>query len=267
MDTNNPYQTNLPNGNNTNSLASGTNPDRYANIYTVAEAEKISKLNLEKSCSNSLLVLNDNISTLERLVSIAAGTYLLSSGLFARKKSIFQSVAGTALLARGIAGYCPVYKAIENIQPLKSSAINIRTSVNIDKPIDEVYDFYRKLANLPLFMSHLKSVEEKNDTYSHWVAKGPAGIGTISWDAKILLDEPGRILSWTSLPGSTVDNTGKIVFKQRGSNGTELDVTISYHAPLGIAGEAVGKLFNPVFEKMVRSDIENLKTYLETVKV
>ena len=78
------------------------------------------------------------------------------------------------------------------------------------------------------------------------------------------MEERGRVLSWQSLPGSTVDNAGKVVFKQKGSASTELEVTISYHVPLGTAGEAAAKLVNPLFERMVKSDIENLKTYLET---
>src|SRR5690606_22978029 len=90
-----------------------------------------------------------------------------------------------------------------------------------------------------------------------------AGIGQVSWKAQILMDEPGEMLSWCSLPGSTIDNAGKIVFKEVGYNQTEIDVTISYHAPLGVAGEAAAKLLNPMFEKMVVSDIESLKVYLE----
>jgi len=57
---------------------------------------------------------------------------------------------------------------------------------------------------------------------------------------------------------------GKVVFRPSGK-GTEIIVTISYHAPLGIAGEGAAKLLNPYFEKLVKDDIMNFKTYLESL--
>lgn len=243
---------------------SGTNPDRYASYHTVNEAQKLSQCKDSQNCSSLIPGVDANVSKLERILMVAAGSYLLYHALSGPKKSVPQSLAATAMLGRGITGYCPIYQAVGKVETMKSSNVNIRTNVTIDKPVDEVYAFWRKLENLPKFMSHLKTVQEKNDSHSHWVAQGPAGIGTLSWDAKILMDEPGRVVSWTSVPGSTVDNAGKVVFKQRGSGGTELDITISYHAPLGIAGEAAAKLLNPLFENRIKSDIAQLKTYLET---
>jgi uncharacterized membrane protein len=214
---------------------------------------------------NSLIPgLEANISALERVLMVAAGGYLLYTGLTNKNKSVAQSIAGTTMLARGITGYCPVYDAMGKGGRMKSTNVNIRTSVSINKPVNHVYDFWRKLENLPKFMEHLETVEEKDKVTSHWTAKGPAGVGRIQWDAHILMDEPGKMLSWHSLPDSTIDNAGKVLFKDNGAGGTELDVTISYHAPLGVAGEAAARLLNPLFEKMVRNDIQNLKTYLET---
>lgn len=264
MNTTRETQSDLEKSANSRRDTSGTSPDRYADYHTVAEAEQLSCKD-DPACYDSLIPgLKANVGTLERVLMVAAGGYLLYNALSSSKKSVPQSIAATAMLARGVTGYCPAYAAAGKVSTLKNSNVNIRTSISIDKPVNEVYDFWRKLENLPKFMSHLKSVEEKSGSHSHWVAQGPAGIGTLSWDAKILMEERGRVLSWQSLPGSTVDNAGKVVFKQRGSSGTDLEVTISYHVPLGTAGETAAKLVNPLFERMVKSDIENLKTYMET---
>ena len=85
----------------------------------------------------------------------------------------------------------------------------------------------------------------------------------MSWKAEILKDEKEKLLSWHSLPESSIENSGKVIFKSKGK-ATELDVTISYHAPLGIAGESAAKLLNPYFQKIVNDDILNLKEYLES---
>jgi uncharacterized membrane protein len=56
---------------------------------------------------------------------------------------------------------------------------------------EQVYEFWRKLDNLPLFMKHLESVEEVDDTPLALGIKLPTGVGKVSWDAEIVKDEPG----------------------------------------------------------------------------
>jgi uncharacterized membrane protein len=204
-----------------------------------------------------------NISTAERLLMAASGAYILYNGLNRKEKSLAQSGVGGAMLLRGITGYCPVYDVMEHLKKDKSQNVNIRVNSVINKPISEVYAFWRNLENLPKFMNHLQSVKSINHTISEWTAKGPAGIGRLSWKAEIVKDEKEKLLSWNSLPESSIENTGKVVFKPKGK-ATELDITISYRAPLGVLGEGAAKLLNPYFQKIVNDDILNLKEYLES---
>lgn len=213
-----------------------------------------------KSASKSM----GNVSTLERILMITSGSYLLYKGLTQENKSIAKIGSGGAMLARGISGYCPVYNAVDHLKNDKPSNVNIRTNAVINKPISEVYAFWRNLENLPKFMNHLESVKTISETKSEWTAKGPAGIGTLTWNAEIIKDQKEKLLSWQSLPDATVKNFGKVLFKAHG-NKTEIEVTISYRAPLGLAGEGAAKLLNPYFEKVVNDDIKNLQVYLESV--
>lgn len=204
-----------------------------------------------------------NVSTLERILMITSGGYLLYKGLSKNDKSIAKIGSGGAMLLRGISGYCPVYDAVDHLKNDKSSNVNIRINSVIDKPISEVYSFWRDFENLPKFMNHLESVKPISYTTSQWTAKGPAGIAKLTWKAEILKDEKERLISWSSLPDATIKNAGKVIFRPSGK-GTEIIVTISYHAPLGVAGESAAKLLNPYFEKLVKDDIMNFKTYLES---
>ena len=208
-------------------------------------------------------ILKKNVSTLERVLMVTSGAYLLYNALSNKNKSITKAGAGGAMLLRGISGYCPIYDAADHLRNDKASNINIRFNTVINKPVSEVFAFWHNLENLPQFMSHLDSIKTVDNTVSEWTAKGPAGIGSISWKAKIVKDRTDRLLSWNSLEGSSIRNAGKVIFKAKG-NATELDITISYHAPLGIAGESAAKLLNPYFEKMVKNDIASLKNYLES---
>lgn len=244
--------------------SSGTDPNRYGGYYSQQQAERFQRIKHPEKRNSLIPGLEENISTLERLLIVAAGTFILYKSLSGKSKSIAGTMAGTTLLARGISGYCPVYDVAGKGGSMKSSNVNIRMQVTINRPVSEVYDFWRNLNNLPKFMKHIESVTEIDKVTSEWKAKGPSGIGNLNWKAQILMDEKDKLLSWHSLPDASIDNAGKVYFKNAGNNSTELDVMISYHAPLGVAGEKAAKLLNPLFEKIVKNDIQNLKNYLET---
>lgn len=207
--------------------------------------------------------IKNNVSTLERIIMVTSGAYLLYNGLAKKEKNMTKSGIGGTMLLRGISGYCPVYDAVDHLKNDKAHTINIRVNSVINKPISEVYAFWRNLENLPKFMNHLETVKTITNTISEWTAKGPAGIGKLTWKAEIIKDEKEKLLSWQSLHDASIENVGKVIFKSKGK-ATELDITISYRAPLGIAGESAAKLLNPFFEKIVKDDVQNLKSYLES---
>ena len=210
-----------------------------------------------------------NVSNVERIASVLAGSYFVYSSLKNNPKKITTIASAGLLLYRGITGHCPVYEATGK-NKLRDPSHNIRigTSVIVNRPIDTVYAFWRRFENLPLFMTHLKSVKQKEDGKSDWEAYIPGGLGSsIHWEAKIVSEIPGEEISWQSLEDSTIDNRGKVTFEDAGALGTQVNVVISYEAPFGMAGEKVMALFTRTFEKMIRKDIFNFKYYIETGKL
>ncbi len=210
--------------------------------------------------------LSVNVNKWERVASVAAGTLLVINSIRTKNKSsIFQAAAGGLLLFRGATGFCPAY-GLAGKHNLADPArnINIKTILYVNRPHNEVYNFWRNLSNLPLFMQHIKSIKNLDDTYSKWKATLPGNMGTIKWTAVIVKDEPGRVLGWNSVPGSTIDNAGKIEFRETKDGGTELHVIISYRAPLGVVGAGIAKMLTPAFEKIIESDIRSFKKYIET---
>ena len=211
-----------------------------------------------------------NVGNNERIFSAAAGAFLLSSGLgslFSNPiNGLVKTALGGMLLYRGASGHCPVYASMGKTKGVShTQAINIRTSLVVNKPKDEVYAFWRKLENLPLFMKHIASVTEIDAKHSHWEASIPGNIGKVKWNAEIVKEEPGHLIGWQSIPNSMINNAGKVTFNDAlNGQGTELEVVISYHPPAGELGSGVAKLLNPVFEKIVRQDVMNFKEYIET---
>ncbi|MCU7548285.1 DUF2892 domain-containing protein [Chitinophagaceae bacterium LB-8] len=211
-----------------------------------------------------------NVGWNERLISATLGAFILSSGINNLFKhplgGLVKTALGGFLLYRGASGNCPFYSSIGKTRGVsQTTAINIRTSLIVNKPKEEVYAFWRKLENLPLFMKHLASVTEIDSKHSHWEAVIPGNIGKIKWNAEIIKEEPGYMIGWQSIPNSMINNAGKVVFHDAlGGQGTEVEAVIIYHAPAGELGAGLARLINPVFEKVIRQDIMNFKEYIET---
>jgi len=208
-----------------------------------------------------------NVSNFERGLSIAIGAWMLYRGLKKLTKSpitnLLKASTGAGFLYRGITGYCPIYNHFD-IDGKKTTSVNIRNTFIVNKPRHEVYAFWRKLENLPLFMRHLETVEELDNKRSHWEAKIPSNMLTLKWEAEIVKEELDTLISWQSLPGSTIENAGKVEFRDAlGNRGTELRIMITYRPPAGNIGTQLAKWFNPMFEKMVKEDVTNFKQFIE----
>jgi len=207
-----------------------------------------------------------NLTWPERYISVIAGVKIGFSGIKHLFSSPFGSIlkigAGGYLLNRGLTGHCDLY-SMAGKTGTGDVIEAIRTSITVNRPRMEVYDFWRKLENLPLFMSHLKSVEVIDNNLSRWTLKVPTDIADIAWDAEIMGDEPGKMITWQSLPGSMIRNEGKIRFIDTPDGETMIHVAIAYLPPAGGFGAGLAYLLNPLFRKMVENDIGNFKRYME----
>ena len=148
---------------------------------------------------------------------------------------------------------------------LKSGeGMKLEQSVTINRSPHEIYSFWRRLENLPRFMPHIKSVTQRVDGISHWVVKTTAG-KEFEWDARLIEDKPGEMLSWQSLEGADVDNAGSIWFIPAGDGlGTVIKVSMKYSPPGGKLGALLGKFFGDSAEKQMGEDLLRLKNLLES---
>lgn len=169
---------------------------------------------------------------------------------------ILGAVAGGALLFKGTRS-----GSKSKVSP--KSIIEVKTSVLIKKPKEELYAYWRNLENLPDFMSHLKLVNEIDEKRSLWVAEGPGGIGRIEWEAEITWEQENSILAWRSLPDSEIENSGEVRFEPVGSKKTIVETTINYRPPAGKAGGVAAKLLNPAFKKVLENDLKEFKNIME----
>jgi uncharacterized membrane protein len=123
----------------------------------------------------------------------------------------------------------------------KGAALAAR-AVTINRPVAELYAYWRDLGNLATFMDNIVSISPIDDELSHWVVKAPGG-KTVEWDARLTEERPNESLAWSSEPGADVPNSGRVEFRDAGARGTIVTATIAYDPPAGIVGRLVAKMF------------------------
>jgi uncharacterized membrane protein len=215
-----------------------------------------------------------NISEAERWVSMAAGAGMALYGLSRRRTSgLVLAGLGAWLFKRGMSGHCDTYQMLgvstagtseDTRQALGGPAgVIVEESVTINRPISELYRFWRNLENLPRFMTHLESVERITDTLSRWRAKAPAGT-TVEWNAEIINEVPDQVIGWKSIEGSDVVSAGSVNFDDAGAGrGTRVRVRLQYSPPGGKVGDAIARLVGSDAATQIRQDLQRFKQLVE----
>lgn len=201
---------------------------------------------------------------------IGGGTMVLMGLRQGSLRGALTALAGGTLAYRAATAKGGIQEAMGVNQVIK-----VEKTVTINKPAEELYRFWRNFENLPHFMKHLKSVtiiSDKRDasgtlTRTHWVATAPLD-ASVEWDADILEERENQFISWASVEGADVDNSGFVRFTPApGNRGTEVKVVIEYNPPGGVVASAVAKLFGEEPEQQVGDDLRRFKMIMEAGEI
>jgi uncharacterized membrane protein len=230
-----------------------------------------------------------NVGRIERWISLVAGGALAAYAIKRRTPaSGMAALAAGELMYRGATGHCHMYQAL-GINHADGHAseygtgviadrgsdtrrrlggrrgVHVEESVTINRPVAQVYRFWRNFENLPRFMRHLESVAVREEGVSHWVAKGPAGT-RVEWDARIINDVENKVIGWQSLDGSMIATAGSVNFDETG-RGTVVRVNLQYNPPAGKLGSTVAWLFGEEPTLQIHEDLRRFKALLETGEI
>lgn len=215
-----------------------------------------------------------NLNDLENWGAATMGAALMAYGISRRSVSgVLMAISALPLAYRGIAGEWPppLRDLVANGDTRSALSgrrgIHVREAVRIEKPLPELYRFWRQLENLPKFMTHLERVTELGDGRSHWVAKGPGGV-RVEWDAEIINEVENEVIGWRSLPDSDVVSAGSVNFKSvRNGRSTEILVHLQYTPPAGRVGALAAMAAWREPSQTIREDLRRLKQMLEAGEV
>jgi len=143
------------------------------------------------------------------------------------------------------------------------NGFKIEKTINIDAPIDRVFDYWSHPENFPDFMSHIREVRRIGDGLYQWSVGGPAGL-MARWYAGITELEFNKLLAWKSLPGSIIGQSGVTRFSANPDGSTRVAVQMRYIPPAGALGHSIAKLFGVDPKHEMDDDLMLMKSFIET---
>ena len=175
---------------------------------------------------------------------------------------------GRVIGALAVAGAVTALDAAYAVKATRDDRVRVvppvRRSVTIARPRGEVYRFWRDLGNAPVFMSDIESVDVIDARRSRWSAHGPVG-PVVSWEAEIVEDRPGELLSWHSIEGAEVQTEGDVRFAAApGARGTEVHLELRYGPPDGSTARVAAFLWKAAAAHRVEADLRRCKQLIET---
>ncbi|MEA5566764.1 SRPBCC family protein [Anabaena sp. UHCC 0399] len=209
-------------------------------------------------------------SDMERWASLIGGGALVLMGLRqASLRGVLTALAGGGLIYQGASKQSTIQQAQEAIGLNKP--IKVEKTVTINQPAEELYRYWHNFENLPRFMKHLKSVKVYNEKpgarRSHWIANAPLG-NSVEWDADILEDRENELISWASVEGADIENSGFVRFQPAPANrGTEVKVVLEYNPPGGTLAAIFAKLFGEEPEQQIGDELRRFKMLMETGEI
>ncbi len=206
-------------------------------------------------------LMQSNWAPATRLLATLTGGALM--GLCMRRRDALGAVAGT--LGLGL-----IMRGATNIETRRilgigggRRAIDFHKTININAPVERVYEFWKNPHNFPHFMTNVREVRDLGNGRSQWTVAGPAGL-SVKWNAVVTELIPNKIIAWKSEPGSAIANAGIVRFDPNDGAGTRVTVRMSYNPPAGAIGHAFAKVFGANPKREMDQDLLRMKTMIET---
>ena len=176
-------------------------------------------------------------------------------------------IVGTLI---GVSGIALIARAITNMDLSRLTGIGagrrgvvIEKYIEINAPVERVYELWSNCENLPHFMAHVREVRLQENGWWHWVVDGPAG-APVEFDSIITIDKPNRRLAWKTVPGSAIQHAGMVGFRSNADRSTRVHVRLTYNPVAGALGHIIAKLLGVDPKKQMDDDLLRLKGFIES---
>jgi uncharacterized membrane protein len=199
---------------------------------------------------------------LYRLAAAGLGGALLGLSAGRRPGAVIR-ILGLGLIA--FAAQPLLEKRLETVGD-RRRRISFKSVVDIERPVADVFAFFKNFENFARLTSSIRSVIDYEDGRSRWEVITPAG-RTLTWNAVVTKYVPNSVIAWESVPQSPVETTGLVRFTPIDGGWTRLEVTFTYRPTRTDLSDAVHSLLAPPAARRLRADLDNARVYIESLPV
>lgn len=145
--------------------------------------------------------------------------------------------------------------------------LQLRASISLEEPPDEVYRQLRDLSNLTAYLSHAHTVELQGEESFQLTSDIPFS-GTSLWHARIIEDVPSRRVVWETLPESPLHMRGQLDINPRsGERGTLLRASVSIKPATPSLVTPLARLLGSLPDQWLMQQLRRFRQYVETGEV
>jgi uncharacterized membrane protein len=143
--------------------------------------------------------------------------------------------------------------------------VDIHKTLEIVKPLDQVFAFWIDFQRMSKALEHVHSVEDLGAGRIRWKVCGPGNV-PLTYDTTITRIVQNDFIAWKTEPGSPVAGAGVVKFQPIGNDRTRVDIRMSYNPPGGIPGHFIAMLSRTDPKSAMDDDLIRIKSLLETGK-
>jgi len=137
--------------------------------------------------------------------------------------------------------------------------------MTIQRPIDDVFRFYRDFRNLPRFLGDVTAIEPMGRGTYRWTTQGPLGV-RVRWTVRVIEEHPNELIRYETVTSPKLRTHWEIHFAQ-GSDASHTAVREVMRTPVGRVGRAALALIGIFPAEEMTANLRRLKDVLETGRV
>ncbi|WP_142849833.1 SRPBCC family protein [Telmatospirillum sp. J64-1] len=207
-----------------------------------------------------------SMKDIRRIAMIGGGGLLALQGLRRGDAAgLAMAAAGSGLLTAALRGSEVLGKLRQGKakEAMESRPVRSRCTMTISASRRDLYRFWRRTENLNKLIPRIEHVDSISDTRSHWSMSLPMGV-TLEWESEVIDERENQLIRWRSVGTPDVNNSGQVRFRDIGDGRTEVDLSLRYEPPFGMAGQAVAWMMGHEPEQQAMEALKRLKQIMES---
>jgi uncharacterized membrane protein len=144
--------------------------------------------------------------------------------------------------------------------------LTLHRSISVRATPQDAYKLWHEPNDLLRFMRHVVDIEPLSAARARWVVRPFPRGPKLSWEAQLVDDVPGEIVTWQSAPGEPMRTSLSVMFRALPARQLT-EVTLRLQYSVLSEGRSMARALRPGFELEIAADLRRFKQLLETGEI